>query len=72
MNLTSLVVETERKVRFLRRTENVLNPERVQRIRTAEVQSTIFVRNMLARCLKGNGTKAKLIEKQRNGMLAIR
>lgn len=49
MNLNTLVAETKRKVRFLERTGNHYNSERAQRIRTAEVQSTIFVREMLTR-----------------------
>jgi hypothetical protein len=53
MNLTTLVSETERKVRYLNRTQHVLNSERRQRIRTADVQSAIFVKKMLARCKSG-------------------
>jgi hypothetical protein len=50
MNLNSLVVETERKVRFLNRTQHLMNDERAQRVRTAEVQSALFVKRLLARC----------------------
>jgi hypothetical protein len=59
MNLTSLLVETERKVRFLERTQHLINGARRQRIRTAEVQSSIFVRQLLARTLKGVALRAQ-------------
>lgn len=49
MNLNTLVVETERKARFLDHTQNLVTDERAQRIRTAEVQSALFVKKMLAR-----------------------
>ncbi len=50
MNLHQLVVDTERKSRFLERTQYLVISERAQRIRTAEVQSALFVKRLLSRC----------------------
>jgi hypothetical protein len=53
MNFHTLVAGTEQKIRFLECTDHVINDERRQRIRTAEVQSAIFVKRLLARLTKG-------------------